>query len=246
MRVAAHDRHVVLQCERPDPEVVVRHFSARRVERAASSHAASFSTCPTGSVAMAFSISASVLMRRKVASRRLDSSATKAGSSGERARSERWRWHPAIANFFHGCLALERSRAGETFCKSVAAECRDQRSERARSPDSPLVPNLQLRVGGRGAKPRLPVFHPWTKQSFADIGMTGRELGHEGTKLRSIRRFTRLPVPRADAHRGCCQRKAPYADLGDDPSNPRSSSLVSCNRETHLGCPATNRRPASK
>ena len=42
-----------------------------------------------------------------------------------------------------------------------------------------LSPKLQLRAGPLG-QVTPPVFHPWTKQSFADIGMTKRELGHEG------------------------------------------------------------------
>ena len=44
---------------------------------------------------------------------------------------------------------------------------------------------MQCFARGRWAKPRLPVFLPWTKQSFADFGMTKRELGHEG-KARSF------------------------------------------------------------
>ena len=44
-----------------------------------------------------------------------------------------------------------------------------------------LVPEAPASCG-RLEKPRHPVFHPWTKQSFADIGMTKRELGHEGKK----------------------------------------------------------------
>ena len=79
-------------------------------------------------------------------------------------------------------------------CNASAPQPRLKRSESGSRPSrgqgpawTRPCPRSSSFAQGRWARPRFPGFHPWMKQSFADLGMTRRELDHEGENPRPIR-----------------------------------------------------------